>query len=559
MAARIIPPPPQGPPPPPGTAGVFEQGPGLPGPPGPPGPLRQNNIGGGGGAGNIHDARQGGGKESQQVFPPTFQGWTLRKAEPEPGQPYDWTRVNITEFPVSTRDMAARAKQSRRKHSVLEVYDALRTDSQRSQIDRLIEDQNRQEQNVWAEWKLANIEVIRRAIPGVFGSTKVIETTQLRVILKKVPRETPKKAQKKLPKSNSFAGDVVDLFEPPPPAPVAGKKEGGGVLGAAAGGLAGGGVERLPPPPHGFPPPGVHVMGNDFDRRDESRGRRGRRQSPGPRTSAEKLNKVLNYLERLGIPDSENDSDDIIDEVDGGRGRRRIKYRIPPPPIGRNSRRRPKSPFVNNRRDSGSSIDMIDYAESSSSGQYTDATPPLSAANGRYTRRYLDRSRSRSPGRFRVHGKPPAYPLPGEPTINYNFFGDAAKDPLYVRRHSDGERPFVSRYPTAALPAAPDAPLYGYNGVAARAQNYMDATSRRGTYPVDDMRRELDAFQKGREEERRANLEARVQELRRQEEASMRRIDDLKRVEDGVRWGRRDSERDISPRDRTYSGGYTRR
>lgn len=542
-----IPPPPQGPPPLPGPPGGFD---------GPPsGPPRPN--GPGGGAIGFNDGKPGGGNQSQQVFATTYQGWTLRKADPEPGQRYDWTRVNITEFPVSTRDMALRAKQSRKKHSVLEVYDALKADSQRSHIDRLIEERNGQEQNVWAEWKLANIEVIRKTIPGIFGSSKVIETTQLRVILKKVPRDTPKKKQQKPPKANNFAGEVVDLYEPPLPAAPAGKKDGGGG-GAGPMGPMGGGVDRRPPPPPGgFPPPGggIQVMGSDFDHRDELNGRGRRRHSPGPRSSAEKLNKkVLKYLERMGIADSENDSDDF-DEVDGRRGRK-SKYKLPPPPMGRHSRRRSKSPFVNNRRNSASSFEMIDYAESSSSGQYTDATPPLSA-DSRHIRRYLDRSRSRSRGRFRLHGKPPGYPLPGEPVVVNNYYGDTAKDPLYLRRHSDGDRSFVPRHP-AALPAAPDVPLYGYNGVAARPQSYMDPISRRATYAGDDVKRELDAFQKGRDEERRANLEARVQELKRQEEASLRRIDDLRRVEDGVRW-RRDSEREVSPRERVYSGGFSRR
>lgn len=551
---NIIPPPPGtaiGPPPPPGH-GVVE----LP-------PRQQHMAAGGPNPTGGHGGGKGvPGANGQQMFVTEYRGWTLRRAEPEPGQRYDWTRINKFEFPVSIKDMAIRAKQSRNKRPVLDVYDSLRLDSQRAHIDRLIEDQNRLETNLFTEWKLANIEAIVRKIPGLLGSKdRIIETNQIRVILKKVARTTPRRPGAKPLGPHGFAGETIDLHEPPPIPNIPnvpkmqaeGPMGGRGPMGPGPG--PGPGPGSLPPPPRALggrgsmekmPPRGVLHGGKNDRGRSRSR-------SAGPRTSSEKLNKVIKYLDRLGIGDSDSESGDSIVEIDDRRARRKpSKFKIRPPPLGSNRRPRSRSPYK--RRDSSSSFEIIDNVSSASSGSYTDATPPLSTGSGRYARRYFERSRSRSRGRFRNHRKPPSYPLPlPEPVVNYNFFGDS-KLPRYVRRHSDDDQPYGLRSPSNALPLAPEAPGYGYPRLASRAQSYMDDTSRRATYTGtgDGMRPVLDAYQKGREEERRASLEARVQELRRQEAASMRRIDSLRRVEDGTRY-RRPSERSLSPREREYS------
>lgn len=115
------------------------------------------------------------------AFPPTYRGFVLRKAPDS----VSWSRVIRREFLVSD-DMVDKTKLSRRNRPVEEIYDALSL-NQRGQIDQLVAQANLDETNPLAEWKFASIEFSRRT----HGFGKVIKATQIRVILKKVPRIHP--------------------------------------------------------------------------------------------------------------------------------------------------------------------------------------------------------------------------------------------------------------------------------------------------------------------------------------------------------------------------------
>jgi len=433
--------------------------------------------------------------------------------------------------------MSQRARSSSNKRSVTALYDGLKSNNQRAQIDRLIEEQNRQETNLWAQWELASIEVHVRKVPGLFGKDKFIETTQIRVILKRLPRTTPKVQERKPPvKSNNYAGITVDLFDPPAPAPSGGNaskgqgdKGGGDKMqqGGPGGPMGPGGP--LPPPnfvpmehrpdPRMMPPP---------PRRGSFRG-----PSPGPRGSGSKLERVINYLDRMAIRENEPEFDYIEDEEDWERsGRRRQKYDLRQRPVRKHSRHRSRS---RGRRGSNSSFDMLEEFDTSSSGSssFTDATPPL-------LNKYGPRPRSGSRGRLE-HRKPPALPL-YEPKISYNFFGDASKDSPQFRRRSD-VGPYGGTYARPVLPLAPEVPLYGgaYN-------QFLEAPTRRSTFADEEsLRREAEAFQRGREQEHKRNLEEKMFELKKkQQEERLRRIEDqrrddeIRRREDEMR--RRDDE-----------------
>ena len=507
----------------------------------------------------------GMGPPGQQAYPPppfrgpgmllpAYKGWTLRKA-PDSNS---WTRVRKTEFSVSEKDLAVKAKLNRGL-TAEDVYDALPLNSQRDQIDRLVDEEN--ETSPWVDWKLARISTLRRT--NGFG--RVLETTQIRVILKKVLRSSPKPPVQQQLRDTNFPGEVVDLFEPPAPQIVP--------------------LQNLPPPPlgqpsgreHGVPSgimdvtgmmpnpqkrggkrPGKRMenfggnfggnMGDNFN--DDMNGM-GRSRSPSLKSkkSLEKIEKDVKTIKRniekmnISSSDSYESDDSFVDVRDGRRGRKQHRHKIPPPPIGKYAYRRSKSPHPN-RRHSSLSSEAVDW--SSSSSRYTDAT---SIGSARYLNRYIDRSRSRSRSRgiIRDHRKPPSYPLldaQDKQTVINIMTTDRPQGQQYRRRYSD----VGPSHAPLALPLAPE--VGEFDDQALWPPHYMDTGNRRSIYPIgmrrasyqsDGMRRasyQSDGMMRGVNpyRQRRFDLERSVVDLSIEESDARRRADDAhKRADDAQR------------------------
>lgn len=145
------------------------------------------------------------------------------------------------------------------------------------------------------------------------------------------------------------------------------------------------------------------------------------------------------------------------------------------------------------------STNSVDSGYYSSGYSVVDPTLPLFTDSGK--RRYRDRKREDSP---------------------------------YRQRYATSEQLYVPQFFPVPLPPALEARGFGYNRVSSRLQSFGDTRSRTSAYYGDYARRDLDNFQEGRKQERRTSLENRIAELRRQEEATLRRLEVLKRVEDQV-------------------------
>jgi hypothetical protein len=133
-----------------------------------------------------------------------------RKASPEPGSKPNWGRVKVQPSSVSASEFAPDRKGSKTQVSPQRAYDELRV-NQREAIDRVIEDTRRNELNPFAEWKLAFVKANKSVLPGTFGPYKAWETTDIRLILKRAPRQTPLGPISPL---NKY-GRIIDTSEPP--------------------------------------------------------------------------------------------------------------------------------------------------------------------------------------------------------------------------------------------------------------------------------------------------------------------------------------------------------
>ena len=267
----------------------------------------------------------------QQVFESAYQGFILRKAVPEPGQKFSWDRIQRTEYQLQSSDLNVKAKDARWKKPAAAKYDGLRTDTQRMHIDDLIAEQNSKEPNQFTEWKLADIEVQHRDI-RIGLLQKATETSQIRVILKKVPRTTARPWDEGRPRIvdlNKSQQQPVQqpisqlqqfqqpLFAMPPPPPLPG--------------MLGGGMAMPPPPqalgdaPLGQMMPGK-FGGNGAEPKKVGAGKGGKAgKVDQPKSSAKNRRdsspdrldaKISRLLEAAGIDDSdsssESDSDDSI-------------------------------------------------------------------------------------------------------------------------------------------------------------------------------------------------------------------------------------------------------
>ena len=368
-----------------------------------------------------------------------------------------------------------RAKLGRRTRSVDDMYDALPLDSQRDQIDRLVSQANEHEPNPWAEWTVARIGFTRRTD----GFCNVIETTQIRVILKRIPRGFPKPYVEQPPSNTSFAGEIVDLFDPPV-------------------------ISAFPPPnnrPPSPPPPPVPPPLPQ--------------PPPGQKKSETKQAKPPSVES-----DDYDDSPDEARRHKPGRRQSRGRHKSPPPTIVKYVHHRSKS--RPDRRYSASSFEVDEWSSSSASGcsHHTEVRVPSSVGGERYVQRYIHRSRSRQRDSSRGPRKPPRYPMldarDNRPVVQVNMGANRLQDLQHVPQQFDGDQSGVP----LVMPPAPQVPRI-YDRFP---QNHMDPR---------DRRREAEAFQLLiREELRKADLERAVTDLSKQEDDRKKAIADLKKQED---------------------------
>jgi hypothetical protein len=109
---------------------------------------------------------------------------------------------------VSQSEFLPDKKGSNTHTSPQKAYEALKAPL-REAIDRVIEGAKRSDTNPYAEWKLAFVKANRVVIPGTFGPYKAWETSDVRLILKRAPRQSQSP-------SSPFTefGRVIDTSEP---------------------------------------------------------------------------------------------------------------------------------------------------------------------------------------------------------------------------------------------------------------------------------------------------------------------------------------------------------
>jgi hypothetical protein len=98
--------------------------------------------------------------------------------------------VKVQPVPVSINDIAQDLEGSKTQVSSLRAYDALSV-IQREAIDLVLEDMRRNEVSPFAAWHIAFLKVNKSVIPGTFGPYKAWQTTEIRLIMRRAPRQTP--------------------------------------------------------------------------------------------------------------------------------------------------------------------------------------------------------------------------------------------------------------------------------------------------------------------------------------------------------------------------------
>jgi hypothetical protein len=95
----------------------------------------------------------------------------------------------------------------------MSVYNALRTDSQRDAISKILQNQRIHETNPYASWDIIFIKPNRAPVTGTFG--RATETKSIRVILKRQPRTDPNVALSPLAKFGGVVDTTQQLYMPP--------------------------------------------------------------------------------------------------------------------------------------------------------------------------------------------------------------------------------------------------------------------------------------------------------------------------------------------------------
>lgn len=125
-----------------------------------------------------------------KTFPTTYQGYTFRKVPQDdlpPGEKVGWKNAHRTEMPVSSDELEKRLRERRlkTKRSVSDEFMALTSENQKAQVNRLVEEKKMEEENPYAEWKLASVETKINQV-----GRKTIETITINVILQRQPKES---------------------------------------------------------------------------------------------------------------------------------------------------------------------------------------------------------------------------------------------------------------------------------------------------------------------------------------------------------------------------------
>ncbi|EON64804.1 NEK protein kinase [Coniosporium apollinis CBS 100218] len=95
-------------------------------------------------------------------FPTTYQGYTFRKVPQQKlplGEKVDWRHAHRTEMPITSDELEKRLRERRLKikKTVSDEFMSLTAENQKSQVIRLAEEKESEEENQYAEWTLASV------------------------------------------------------------------------------------------------------------------------------------------------------------------------------------------------------------------------------------------------------------------------------------------------------------------------------------------------------------------------------------------------------------------
>lgn len=115
-----------------------------------------------------------------------YRSFTLRKiplSSLGPGESPSWRRATKTETYLPVEELVKQLKKSKGKKSIKDQLSALRSDNERIQIERLVDEQNQREMNSGVKWHLVSIDEEVRNAPKIGRSAT--EVSAVHVILKR--------------------------------------------------------------------------------------------------------------------------------------------------------------------------------------------------------------------------------------------------------------------------------------------------------------------------------------------------------------------------------------
>lgn len=151
------------------------------------------------------------------ISSPFYEGWTFTKADPEfPGQQRTWRRANRSQMGLSQSQLSKLVQKKAKKSSVSKQYASLPKFLQ-AQIDRLIDDRNREDDDLRFEWCCAYAQGNDRLVLNKNARSPIPETVSAHVVIKKRLRDDVSVNSNSSSCEESSTSEIVDLGSPVKP------------------------------------------------------------------------------------------------------------------------------------------------------------------------------------------------------------------------------------------------------------------------------------------------------------------------------------------------------